>query len=107
LRARRAIADGARELLAAGSERSLSQLAHALAVSPHHLSRVFREVTGHTISRHRMRLRARGALERIAGGERDLAGLAAELGLVDQSHLCRVVAEETGMTPTRLRALLA
>jgi AraC-like DNA-binding protein len=107
LRARRAITDGARELLAAGSEHSLPQIARALAVSPHHLSRVFREMTGHTISRHRMRLRARGALERIAGGECDLAGLAAELGFADQSHLCRVVAEETGMTPSRLRALLA
>jgi len=107
LRARRAITDGARELLAAGSERSLPQLARALAVSPHHLSRVFHEMTGHTISRHRMRLRARCALERIAGGERDLAGLAAELGFADQSHLCRVVVGETGMTPSKLRALLA
>ncbi len=106
-RARRALADGARELLATQVERSLPSLARALAVSPHHLSRVFAEVTGNTISRHRMRLRARDALERIAGGERELARIAADVGFVDQSHLCRVVGDETGMTPSALRAILA
>jgi AraC-like DNA-binding protein len=105
-RARVALADAARELLAASTECSLPALARTLAVSPHHLSRVFREVAGHTISRHRMRLRARAALERLAGGERELARLAAELGFADQSHLCRVVVGETGLTPAALRAML-
>jgi AraC-like DNA-binding protein len=106
-RARRAVADGARELLTADPERSLPDLARALAVSPHHLSRVFRAATGHTISRHRMRLRARSALERLAGGEQDLAHLAADLGFADQSHLCRVLRRETGRTPSALRHILA
>ncbi len=106
-RTRRALADGAREMLATQVERSLPSLARALTVSPHHLSRVFREVTGHTISRHRMRLRVRDALERIAGGERELARVAAEVGFADQSHMCRVVGDETGMTPSALRRMLA
>jgi AraC-like DNA-binding protein len=106
-RARRALAEGAREALAAEPERSLPELARMLAVSPHHLSRVFRAATGHTISRHRMRLRARGALERLAGGEGDLARLAADLGFADQSHLCRVLRSETGRTPAALRHALA
>ena len=106
-RARRAVADGAREILAANPERSLPELADALAVSPHHLSRVFRSTTGQTISRHRMRLRARNALERLAGGERDLARLAADLGFADQSHLCRVIRRETGRQPSALRQILA
>lgn len=105
-RARRALADGAREALAADPERSLPDLARALAVSPHHLSRVFRSATGHTISRHRMRLRARTALERLGGGERNLGRLAADLGFADQSHLCRVVQGETGRTPSALRHAL-
>jgi AraC-like DNA-binding protein len=107
VRARRALADGVRELLVDRSSRSLRELAQLLAVSPHHLSRVFREITGETISRHRMRLRARGALERISAGERDLAGIAADLGFVDQSHLCRVLVAETGTTPSGLRTMLA
>jgi AraC-like DNA-binding protein len=105
-RARRALADGAREALAADPGRSLPDLARALAASPHHLSRVFHAATGHTVSRHRMRLRARAALERLAGGDRDLARLAAELGFADQGHLCRVVRAETGRTPAALRRAL-
>jgi AraC-like DNA-binding protein len=106
-RARRALVESARELLAANAERSLSELAHILTVSPHHLSRIFRAASGHTISRHRMRLRTRSALERLAGGERDLARLAAEVGFADQSHLCRVVRSEVGRTPSALRNALA
>jgi len=107
VRARRALADGAREALTAAPDRSVPELARELAVSPHHLSRIFRAITGSTISRHRMRLRVRAALERLAEGDRDLAGLAAELGFADQSHLTRVVRSETGHTPGALRAALA
>jgi AraC-like DNA-binding protein len=106
-RARRAMADGARELLAANPERSLPELARELAVSPHHLSRIFRSATGHTVSRHRMRLRTRTALNRLADGEQNLARLAADLGFADQSHLCRVLCEETGRAPSALRQILA
>jgi AraC-like DNA-binding protein len=106
-RARRALADGARELLAEDPDRSLLDLAEALAVSPHHLSRIFRADTGRTVSRHRMRLRTRAALERLAGGEQDLVRIAAEAGFADQSHLCRVVRREAGTTPGALRAALS
>ena len=107
VRARRALVDAAREALVAEPGCSLPQLARALAVSPHHLSRIFRAATGHTIARHRMRLRARAALERLAGGERDLARLAADLGLADQSHLYRVLRTETGRAPSALRHALS
>jgi AraC-like DNA-binding protein len=105
--AQRAAADGAREILAEDPERSLPELARELAVSPHHLSRVFRAATGSTVSRHRMRLRARAALERLAGGEEDLARIAADVGFADQSHMCRVIRQETGSTPAALRHALA
>jgi AraC-like DNA-binding protein len=107
VRARRALVTGARELLAHDPGRSIVDLARELAVSPHHLSRTFRAGTGHTISRHRMRLCVRSVLERLAGGERDLARLAADVGLADQSHLCRVVRRETGQVPSALRSALA
>jgi AraC-like DNA-binding protein len=101
--ARRALVDGAREALAADPGISLALLARQLAVSPHHLSRVFRSQTGHTLSRHRMRLRARQALERMARGRHDLARLASDLGFADQSHFCRVIRSETGYAPGALR----
>jgi AraC-like DNA-binding protein len=105
--ARARVVRDAREALAADPDLSLPDLARAVAVSPHHLSRIFRRATGRTISRHRMRLRARAALERLAGGERDLARLAADVGLADQSHLCRVMQAETGAAPSALREVLS
>jgi AraC-like DNA-binding protein len=107
VRSRTRLVDGVREALAANPDRSLPDLAAALGTSSSHLSRTFRAATGHTISRHRMRLRARAALERLAGGEHDLARVAADVGFVDQSHLCRVIRSETGHTPSTVRRALA
>jgi AraC-like DNA-binding protein len=106
-RARNAMVSGVREALAAEPELSLVDLARELAVSPHHLSRVFHRATGHTIARHRMRLRVRAALEGLAQGECQLAPLAADVGFADQSHLCRVVQDEIGVMPSSLRTMLA
>ena len=105
-RARHTLAAAAREALAEHPELTLTALARELAVSPHHLSRVFSAITGHTISRHRMRLRTRAVLERLAAGEDNLARLAADLGFTDQSHLCRVVRSEADIPPSVLRQLL-
>lgn len=105
-RARRQLVRDAREALAAAPARALPALAGELAVSPHHLSRVFHAHTGHTISEHRVLLRSRAALQRIAEGENNLARLAAELGFADQSHLTRTIRRQTGHTPTQLRGLL-
>jgi AraC-like DNA-binding protein len=107
VRARRTVVNDACEVLAADPDLSLPELARAVAVSPHHLSRIFRRATGHTISRHRMRLRARDVLQRFADGERDLARLATDAGFADQSHLCRVMQSEMGRAPSALRELLA
>jgi AraC-like DNA-binding protein len=107
IRERRQLVDGVRTALADDPGRTQLELARAMSVSPHHLSRVFRSLTGHTISRHRARLRVRAALERLAGGDDDLARVAADEGFADQSHLCRLVRQETGSTPSALRAALA
>lgn len=106
-RRRRALADAAREALADDPDRALGELAADLGVSAFHLSRLFHAAAGHTLSRHRMRLRARAALERLAGGEPSLARVAADVGFADQSHLCRVIRSETGHTPSALRRALA
>jgi AraC-like DNA-binding protein len=105
--AREALVGRAREALAADPNRGLSELARELAVSPYHLSRTFRLLTGATLARHRMRLRARGALGRIADGDHDLARVAADAGFSDQSYMCRVIRAETGSTPAALRRALA
>ncbi|MFL5828757.1 MAG: helix-turn-helix domain-containing protein [Solirubrobacteraceae bacterium] len=106
-RARRGLVEAARERLAVDPDRSLPQLAGELSISPHHLSTIFRQATGVTLARHRIRLRVRAALERLAGGDHDLSRLAAELGFADQSHLTRCIRAETRSTPAALRRALA
>jgi AraC-like DNA-binding protein len=103
---RRAVGD-AREALFENPRVGVIELARRVALSPHHLSRVFKAETGETISRYRNRLRVRFALERLAGGEPCLARLAADLGFTDQAHLSRVVRAEVGASPSLLRQWLA
>jgi AraC-like DNA-binding protein len=102
--ARRRTVDAAREALAADPGLGLLQLARTVAVSPHHLSRIFRAETGETISRYRNRVRVRLALERLAEGDDRLARLARDLGFADQAHLSRVVRREVGSPPSWLRS---
>jgi AraC-like DNA-binding protein len=104
--ARRRVVDDAREAIAIQPAIGLFELARVVAVSPHHLSRIFRAETGETISRYRNRARVRLALERLADRERSLARLAGELGFADQAHLARVVRHEVGSTPSALRSSL-
>ena len=104
--ARRRVVDDAREAIAIQPTIGLFELARVVAVSPHHLSRIFRAETGETISRYRNRARVRVALERLADRERSLARLACELGFADQAHLARVVRREVGSTPSALRSSL-
>ena len=103
---RRRVVDLAREVVTASPGIGLVELADAVAVSPHHLSRIFRSETGETISRYRNRVRVRLALERLGEGEERLTRLAADLGFADHAHLTRSIRAEVGATPSALRELL-
>ncbi|MFJ8086209.1 helix-turn-helix transcriptional regulator [Streptomyces sp. NPDC096205] len=103
----RALAADALELLAARPATSLEELARALATSPAHLSRVFRNVTGRPVSAHRNELRVRRALDLLARGADDLGRLAADLGFADHAHLTRTIKRHTGHPPSTLRAELS
>jgi AraC-like DNA-binding protein len=81
----------------------LADLARDLGHTPFHISRVFRRLTGTTLTEYRNRVRVAVAIERLAGGEDRLADLAAELGFADQSHLARVLRRAVGLPPGRLR----
>jgi AraC-like DNA-binding protein len=101
---RRRVVERARELLTdAPALPGLTQLAKQAGVSPHYLSRIFRQETGETLSRFRNRIRIRRALERIEAGEDDLAELALELGFADQAHFTRTMRDEVGIPPTSVR----
>jgi AraC-like DNA-binding protein len=106
-RARRRLADDAREALAVDPSLGLVELASTVAASPHHLSRVFRSEVGVPVTTYRRRLRVRDALERLSGGESDLARLAADAGFADQAHLTREMRALLGTTPSALQREIA
>ena len=80
---------------------SLSALAGELHVSPFHLTRVFRELTGRTLTAYLHDLRLRAAVERI--GEQSLSRLAADLGYCTPSHFSDRFRGTFGMPPSQLR----
>jgi AraC-like DNA-binding protein len=104
--ARKRIVEEAREALSQDVNLSLIQLAKLLAVSPHHLSRIFVQFTGQTLARYRISLRVANAVHRIQQGDRDLAVIAAEEGFSDHAHLTRTTRRVLGHTPSAVRSLL-
>jgi AraC-like DNA-binding protein len=103
--ARRRLVDQARQALASDLDLSLVELASMLAVSPHHLSRVFAAEIGQTVSSYRLALRVRSALDRLGAGE-PVSRVAAVTGFADHAHLTRAIRRELGETPSALRRLL-
>jgi AraC-like DNA-binding protein len=103
--ARRRAVSQAKAALAADPRLGLVALGRVTGCSPHHLSRVFTQLTGLTVSQYRNRLRVSLALERVAEGECDLARLAGDLGFADHAHLTRTIRAATGRTPSSLRAV--
>lgn len=98
--ARAALAEG-------GLPLGLDALARLVGYAPDHLSRVFREVTGMTLTRYRNELRVRAVLEDLYTGERSLRTLANRYGFADQAHLSRVMRRHLGEAPTTIRAHLS
>ncbi|MFI5807021.1 helix-turn-helix transcriptional regulator [Streptomyces sp. NPDC051561] len=110
-RAHRRIAADACAVLAARTAYppvpALGELAREIGVSPHHLSRVFRAVTGRTLTAYRNALRVRAVLQAIEEGQWGLRALAATHGFADQAHLTRVMRQYTGSLPSAVREQLA
>jgi AraC-like DNA-binding protein len=102
--ARRALAADAREALSLDPSLGVVELGRAVGASPHHLSRVFRDEVGVSISRYRRELRLRRALEGLDGS---LARVAADAGFSDHAHLSRESRSLLGLTPSELRREVA
>jgi AraC family transcriptional regulator len=80
----------------------LEDIAGELAVSPFHLSRLFKRETGVPIHRYLNRLRLRDALERVTLGCHDLTNLALDLGFSSHSHFTASFSREYGIPPSAL-----
>lgn len=82
---------------------NLLAVSRAVGVSPFHLCRVFRAVTGTTVSRYRHRLRLRASLEHVARAEADLSAVALDHGYSSHSHFTAAFRREFGLTPAQFR----
>ena len=80
----------------------LADLAAAVDLSPFHLCRWFRILTGATISAYRTDLRVRASLERVMLGE-DLNAIALSLGFASHSHFTFAFRSVFGVPPSRMR----
>ena len=106
-RDRSELVEAAKELLLAhlSEPLSLSALAGDLHVSPFHLTRVFREGTGRTLTTYLHDLRLRAAVDRV-GGEESLSRIAADLGYCTPSHFTDRFRSAFGVPPSQLRNLM-
>jgi AraC-like DNA-binding protein len=108
-RSRAELAADAKQLLAArvAQPLSLPALAAELHVSPFHLTRVFRETTGRTLSAYLNDLRLRAAVERLDSEPgASLARIAADLGYCTPSHFTDRFRAAFGVPPSQLRNLM-
>jgi AraC-like DNA-binding protein len=103
---RKLVAQAAAALISDGYRLGLDDLAAQVGASPPHLSRVFRAVTGQSLTAYRNRLRVRAVLADLADGAPNLRTLAAAYGFADQSHLTRVVRRHLGRVPSELTKLV-
>jgi AraC-like DNA-binding protein len=107
VRAHRKLALGATEaLIGSGYEAGLEDIASHLSCSPHHLSRVFSDVMGLTLTEYRNRLRVSEVLKDLQDGAENLRELAIRYGFADQAHMIRVVRRHHGAAPGTLQKLL-
>jgi AraC family transcriptional regulator len=81
----------------------LDAIARAAGLSPFHLCRVFRRITGRTLHRYRTILRLREAVDRLSEGKADIAQLSLDLGFSSHSHFTAAFRKEFGVSPSRMR----
>ncbi len=81
----------------------LSTIARQVGSSSHHLSRTFKQITGETLSRRRMRLRLAAVLSEILDGADDLSRVAVQSGFYDHSHMTNSFRSHFGVTPKEAR----
>ncbi|HEY7582123.1 MAG TPA: AraC family transcriptional regulator [Acidimicrobiia bacterium] len=107
-RSRALVADTREELAASYHENlDLATIARRVGSSPFHLSRVFKRVSGKSITEHRTTLRVRHVLNRLTEGADDLSRLAIEAGFYDHAHMTKEFRRRIGSVPSAMRSLFA
>ena len=108
--ARRDLVEAAKSLIATdvANNWSLDALARRLHVSPYHLTRSFRRVTGVPLHRYLTDVRLRTGLDLLLGAdESTVTTIAHRLGFASHAHFTTSFRTLFGMTPSQARAITA
>lgn len=84
----------------------LQELSDIVSISPSYLSRIFRQVTGQTITNYIQSIKITKALEMLADTDCALCEIAEALGYYDQFHFSKVFKAYVGSSPTAYRNAL-
>lgn len=78
-------------------------VARAVGLSPYHLSRLFKSLTGQTMRQYLIRERIEAARQLLAATDRTIPQIVSLLRFCDQSYFTRVFRQAVGMTPAAYR----
>jgi AraC family transcriptional regulator len=81
---------------------TVSRIAQAVYMSPHHFKRLFKQSTGQSPYQYVVEARVRKAKELLTTGEFTISEAAFHVGFADQSHLTRHFKRVFGLPPKRL-----
>lgn len=81
----------------------LDEMAQALHLSPYHISHLFKEATGITISEYIATRRIHQAVHLLTTTHKPVSLIAEEIGLVNGSYFCRLFKSHMGATPYQYR----
>ncbi|RXZ83724.1 AraC family transcriptional regulator [Paenibacillaceae bacterium] len=84
----------------------LDRLAAVLHVSKHHLSRLFKQSTGNTITEYLTIIRIQKACHLLESTENTVEHIAQELGITNTSYFCEIFRKSIGTTPLQYRLAL-
>jgi len=87
-----------------GENLTLREVGREVGMSPYHLCRMFRRVTGTTLHRYREDLRLRRSLEGVMESSRPLVDIALDAGFSSHSHFTSSFRRRFAQTPSRVRA---
>ncbi len=84
---------------------TLKGIAREVGLSPYHVCRIFRRVTGTKLHQYRLGLRLRAALTEVVESARPLTDIALDAGFSSHSHFTDSFRHEFGVTPSVARTV--
>jgi len=81
----------------------LDEMAQSLHLSPYHLSHVFKEATGISISEYMATRRIHQSITLLTTSDKPVSLIAEEVGIVNTSYFCRIFKSQMGTTPHQYR----